>query len=224
MARNIRNIWEPGLLGVAFDLFGRFGTHLTLNMPGDFNAENALAAAGIAWSMGVGPQVSQSALRKVRVKGRTQVLPSPPSGATFLIDYAHNALSMESLLQTLKQYHPKRLICLFGGGGNRARQRRFDMGEVAGKYADLTIITLDNPRFEDPESINADIIRGLEVHHGTYQIIMDREKAIQYLLDHCGRDDIAALIGKGHEEYQDIRGVKHFFSEEKVVLDYLKTK
>ena len=224
MARGIQNIWAPGLLGVTFQVSGRFEEMLTLNMPGAYNVENALIASGITWLMGVNPGVIKSALRKVRVKGRTQVLPSPPSGATFLIDYAHNALSMESLLQTLKQYHPKRLICLFGGGGNRARQRRFDMGEVAGKYADLTIITLDNPRFEDPESINADIIRGLEVHHGTYQIIMDREKAIQYLLDHCGRDDIAALIGKGHEEYQDIRGVKHFFSEEKVVLDYLKTK
>ena len=221
MARNIRNIWEPGLLGVAFDLFGRFGTHLTLNMPGDFNAENALAAAGIAWSMGIGPQVIQSALRKVQVKGRTQVLPSPPSGAAFLIDYAHNALSMESLLSMLKSYRPGRLICLFGGGGNRAKQRRYDMGEIAGKYADLTIITLDNPRFEDPESINADIIRGLEVHHGAYQVIMDRAEAIRYLLDHCVKGDIAALIGKGHEEYQEIRGVKHHFSEEQVVFDYL---
>ena len=224
MAGHIYNIWAPGLLGVTFDLSGRFDARLTLNMPGDYNAENALVAAGITWSMGVSSDVIQSALRKVQVKGRTQVLPQTPSGATFLIDYAHNALSMESLLSMLKGYHPRRLVCLFGGGGNRAKQRRYDMGEIAGKYADLTIITLDNPRFEDPEAINADIIRGLEVHHGKYQVIMDREKAIQYLLDHCGKDDIVALIGKGHEEYQDIRGTKHYFSEEAVILDYLNAR
>ena len=128
---------------------------------------------------------------------------------------------MESLLSMLRGYHPGRLICLFGGGGNRARQRRYDMGEIAGKYADLTVITLDNPRYEDPEAINADIIRGLEVHRGRYQVIMDRAEAIRYLLDHCREGDIVALIGKGHEEYQEIQGVKHFFSEEQVVADYL---
>ena len=224
MASGIRNIWEPGLLGVSFRLSGRFESPITLNMPGDYNVENALAAAGITWLMGVEPRTIQAALRKVRVKGRTQLLPVPADRGTFLIDYAHNALSMESLLSMLRGYHPGRLICLFGGGGNRARQRRYDMGEIAGKYADLTVITLDNPRYEDPEAINADIIRGLEVHRGRYQVIMDRAEAIRYLLDHCREGDIVALIGKGHEEYQEIRGVKHFFSEEQVVADCLRPK
>lgn len=224
MGRNINNIWEPGLLGVTFDVSGKFEEHMVLNMPGSYNVENALIASGITFLMGVDPEVIGSALRKVKVKGRTQLLQDASHFTTFIIDYAHNALSMESLLKMLKAYHPKRLICLFGGGGNRPKQRRYDMGEIAAKYADLTIITLDNPRFEDPDDINADIIRGLNVHHGKYEIIMDREKAIHYLLDNCGKDDIVALIGKGHEEYQDIKGVKYFFSEEKVVSDYLKTK
>ena len=98
------------------------------------------------------------------------------------------------------------------------------MGLIAGKYADLTVITTDNPRFESPQVINEHIIEGLNVHEGEYKIIMDREEAIRYLLDHCGPRDIVALIGKGHEEYQDIRGVKYYFSEEKVVLDYLAQK
>ena len=141
-----------------------------------------------------------------------------------IIDYAHNALSIESLLHLLKSYHPERLICVFGGGGNRPRQRRRDLGQAAGKYADLTILTMDNPRFEDMDDINRDIIEGLDVYDGVYQIIPDRKDAIHYVIDHCGKNDIVALIGKGHEEYQDVRGVKYPFSEEQVIREYLQTK
>ena len=116
------------------------------------------------------------------------------------------------------------MIVLFGGGGNRPKQRRYDMGLIAGKYADLTIITTDNPRFESPQVINEHIIEGLNVHEGDYKIIMDRAEAIEYLLDTCTEKDLVVFIGKGHEEYQDIQGVKYYFSEEKVVLDYLKEK
>lgn len=221
MGRDIRNIWEPGLLGVTFRLCGRVEGEMVLNMPGRFNVENALIAAAITTLSGVQPEHIRAALRETAVKGRTQVLQETAHFSTFLIDYAHNALSMESLLQMLKAYDPKRLICLFGGGGNRAKQRRYDMGSIAGKYADLTIITMDNPRFEDMDEINAEIIRGLEAYGGKYQIIKDREKAIQYLLDNSGREDIVALIGKGHEEYQEIRGVKYHFSEQEVVASYL---
>lgn len=223
MGRGIRNVWAPETLGVEFEITGKFDGKMVLNMPGAYNAENALVAAGITYLMGVSPEIIAKGISEVSVKGRTQLL-TDVHFSTFIIDYAHNALSMENLLKTLRAYEPKRLICLFGGGGNKARQRRFDMGEIAGKYADLTIITLDNPRFESPEEINKDIIRGLEVYGGEYKVIMDREAAIHYLIDNCGRGDIVALIGKGHEEYQDIEGVKYFFSEEQVVSEYLRTK
>lgn len=224
MAEDIVNLWEPGLLGVSFQLKGKIQGKMALNMPGAFNVQNALAAISITDQMGIPFDKMTAALRKVTVKGRTQLLADAVGVSNFIIDYAHNALSMESLLKMLKEYEPKRLICLFGGGGNRDPQRRFDMGEIAGKYADLTIITMDNPRFEAIESINAEIIRGLSVHHGAYQVIIDRAEAIHYLMDHCNRDDIVVLIGKGHEEYQEIEGVKHYFSEEKVVSEYMKTK
>lgn len=224
LGEDIERIWEPGLLGTVFTLSGKEKGRIALNMPGRFNVENALAAIAVASSLGVEISKIADALRKVSVKGRTQLLTSASHFSTFIIDYAHNALSMESLLQTLSEYKPGRLICLFGGGGNKPKQRRYDMGLVAGKYADLTILTMDNPRYEEMESINQDIIKGLEVHGGAYKIIDDREEAIHYLIDHCGKEDMVALIGKGHEEYQEVKGVRYPFSEEKIVASYLETK
>lgn len=221
-ASHIENIWEPGLIGSKFTVHGLYEGTVTLNMPGTFNVHNALAAMAIAADLGIPFETTASALKKVSVKGRTQLIPEAAHLSTFLIDYAHNALSIESLLSMLKSYHPGRLICLFGGGGNRDKQRRYDMGMAAGKYADLTIITTDNPRWEDPANINAHIIEGLNVYHGKYQIIMDRTEAIHYLMDHCKKDDIIALIGKGHEEYQEIEGVKYYFSEESIIREYAR--
>ncbi len=222
VAENVENIWENGILGSSFTVKGKLNGEITLSMPGVFNVENALIAMAIANLMGISFETISEALKKVTVKGRAQVLPVPAEKGTFIIDYAHNALSMESILNMLSSYNPGRLICLFGGGGNRPKQRRFDMGEIAGKYADLTIITTDNPRFESPQIINEHIIEGLNVHEGEYKIIMDRAEAIRYLLDNCTKDDLVVFIGKGHEEYQDIQGVKYYFSEEQVVLEYLK--
>lgn len=223
-ASEISNIWEQGILGSSFMVNGAYQGSVVLSMPGSFNVENALIAMGIAASIGIDFETVTKALGKVKVKGRAQVLPVPPRFATFIIDYAHNALSMESILHMLKSYEPKRLICLFGGGGNRPKQRRYDMGLIAAKYADLTVITTDNPRFEAPDVINSHILEGLNVYHGEYKIIMDRKEAIHYLLENCREGDIVVLIGKGHEEYQDVLGAKYFFSEEKIVEEYLAEK
>lgn len=222
--QQIQNIWKRGFLGVEFELSGELEGKVSLNMPGKFNVENALTAIAITHRYGVSKDIIFEALRKVFVKGRTQVLQETAHFSTFVIDYAHNALSMENLLSTLKSYHPQRLICMFGGGGNKPKQRRYDMGMVAGKYADLTIITMDNPRYESMEEINKDIVEGLAVYQGDYKIIPDREQAICYLIDHSGRGDIVVLVGKGHEEYQEIRGKKYYFSEENIVNTYLMTK
>lgn len=221
---DIRNIWEPGIFGISFQLFGKATGHIRLSMPGRFNAENALAAICVARAEGIDISAIQSALSQVVVKGRTQLIQDTACHASLIIDYAHNALSMESLLQMLKGYHPRRIICLFGAGGNRPHQRRYDMGEVAGKYADLTIITTDNPRDEALDEINKGIIQGLNVHRGEFKVIPDRADAIRYLIDLCGEGDIGVLVGKGHEEYQEIRGVKYYFSEEKIISDYLEAR
>jgi UDP-N-acetylmuramoyl-L-alanyl-D-glutamate--2,6-diaminopimelate ligase len=195
-----------------------------LNMPGHFNVENALIATAITAKIGIDKNTIAKALSQVAVRGRTQVLQEVAGFTTFLIDYAHNAISMESLLSMLKGYQPDRLICLFGGGGNKPKQRRFDMGQASGKYADLTVITMDNPRFESMDDINADIIKGIDSEGGRYQIIPDRKDAIEYLIDHAGKKDIVALIGKGHEEYQEVMGVKYPFSEWEIVREYAKSR
>ncbi len=220
-ASNIKNEWEGNFLGISFCVSGLIDNSFRVSMPGIFNAENALVSIAIANEMGIDNGIVKNALTKVSVKGRCQMVPTGPGKAAFIIDYAHNALSMESVLSMLKSYNPKRLICLFGGGGNKPKQRRFDMGSAAGKYADLTIITTDNPRDEELADINADIIKGLESNGGIYSIIEDRQTAIEYLLDNTDSDDIVALIGKGHETYQEIKGVKYYFCEEEIIRNYI---
>ena len=220
-AQNIRNIWDTELFGVSFHAAGLFDHDLTVSMPGLFNVENALVAAAVTNLCGIDPIIIDRGLRTVSIKGRTQLIRASTHGAVVLIDYAHNALSMESLLHMLKGYEPKRLICLFGGGGNKPKQRRYDMGLIAGKYADLSVLTTDNPRFEELADINAHIIEGLNVYGGDYKIIDDRKEAIEYLLDNSRSGDIIALIGKGHETYQEIRGVKYPFCEEEIILNHL---
>ena len=169
-------------------------------------------------------ETMNAALAKVSVRGRTEVVREVADITTVVIDYAHNAISTMSLLSTLKAYQPKRLICIFGGGGNKPKQRRFDMGQAAGKYADHIIITMDNPRFESMDAINADIIKGIDSENGSYQIIDDRQEAIEYMLDNAKEDDIIALIGKGHEEYQEVNGEKFYFSEIEVIRNYMSKR
>lgn len=141
---------------------------------------------------------------------------------TLLIDYAHNAMALQSLLSTLKEYHPHRLVCLFGCGGNRARSRRFEMGEVSGRLADLTIITSDNPRFEEPQSIIDDIKSGIARTDGAYVELIDRKDAIRYAIAHGEPGDIIVLAGKGHEDYQEIRGVKYPMDERTLIREILE--
>ena len=139
-----------------------------------------------------------------------------------MIDYAHNAMSLESLLTTLKEYHPKRLVCLFGCGGNRSRERRFEMGEVSGRLADLTIITSDNPRFEEPQAIIDDIKVGIGKTDGKYVEICDRKEAIKYAIANGQPGDVIVLAGKGHEDYQEIRGVKYPMDERVLIKEVLE--
>ena len=194
---------------------------VAVDIPGKFSAYNALAAIAVCRHFDVTQEQIQQGLSTVKVKGRVEPVPVPGE-YTLLIDYAHNAVSMENILETLREYHPQRLVCLFGAGGNRAKSRRYEMGEVCGRLADLSVITADNSRFEDVMDIIADIKIGMAKTDGKYVVIPDRREAIRYCLQNAQRGDVIVLAGKGHEDYQEIRGVKHPFDERVVVAELLK--
>ena len=141
---------------------------------------------------------------------------------TLMIDYAHNAMALESLLTTLKAYNPGRLVTLFGCGGNRAKSRRYEMGEVSSRLSDLTIVTSDNPRNEEPMDIIADILIGVKKCDGEYVTIPDRKEAIKYAIENGKPGDIIVLAGKGHEDYQEIKGVKHHMDERELIAEILE--
>lgn len=221
-ASNSHLISQPGYLGAGFTLSGALEGEIRVRIPGIFSVYNALSALAACRLFDIPLPAMQKGLEAVTVKGRVEPVPVP-GHYTLLIDYAHNAVSMESILGTLREYHPARLICLFGAGGNRPKIRRYEMGEVCGRMADLSVITSDNSRFEDVMDIIADIKTGMSKTGGKYVVIPDRREAIRYCIENAKDGDIIVLAGKGHEDYQEIQGVKHHFDEREVVAEILNS-
>lgn len=215
-ADEIQYIREHDFVGLDFKMHGRAEYELRVNVPGRFNVANALAAAGVCSFFDLPAECVCHALEHMKVDGRMEIV-YKSSLCTVIVDYAHNAVSMESLLKTLRDYQPKRLVCVFGCGGNRAKDRRYSMGEIGGTLADFCIITADNSRFEKVEDIMADIKVGMAKTDGAYIEIPDRREAIEYSLSHAEEGDIIAIIGKGHEDYQEIEGVRYPFLDRAVV-------
>ena len=217
VATDMRLTRGIGHIGVDFHVKGRTNMDVQVSTPGRFSVYNALTAVALCDNFGVTEAEVRKALKEVRVKGRIELV-HVSDDFTLMIDYAHNAMALESLLSTLKAYNPHRLVSVFGCGGNRDRNRRFEMGEVSGRLADFTIITSDNPRFEEPLDIMADIVKGIEKTDGIYITIADRKEAIRYAITHGEPGDIIVLAGKGHEDYQEIKGVKYPM-DERVLID-----
>ena len=209
-----------GYLGISYHLKGLMDFKVEIDVPGKFSIYNSLTAIAICRHFGVSEENIIKALRAAKVKGRIEMV-KVSDEFTLMIDYAHNAMALESLLTTLREYHPHRLVCLFGCGGNRAKSRRYEMGEVSGRLADFTIITSDNPRFEDPQEIINDIRIGIDKTTGKYIEIIDRKEAIAYAIHHGEPGDIVVLAGKGHEDYQEIKGVKYPMDERDLIADIL---
>ncbi len=220
-AENLSLIKKPGELGVEFDVKGLMDFHAEVPAPGRFSVYNALAAIAICRHFLVAVEDIRAALLQAHVKGRIEMV-KVSDKFTLMIDYAHNAMALESLLTTLREYEPHRLVSLFGCGGNRSKLRRYEMGEVSGKLADLTIITSDNPRFEEPLAIIEDIKTGMAKTDGKYVEIPDRKEAIRYAIAHGEPGDIIVLAGKGHEDYQEIKGVQYPMDERVLIAEILE--
>ncbi len=209
---------------------GRKGVNVTLlspeqetvfvDLPGEFSAYNALAAYAVCRNLGVPADDVKKALSTVQVRGRMERLPLP-NGSEIMIDYAHNAVSLESLLKALRPCVEGRMICVFGCGGNRARDRRFEMGAVSARLADVTVVTSDNPRDEEPMDIIHDIETGVHNAGGVCTTIPDRKEAIRWAISHAEPEDLVILAGKGHELGQEIKGVIHPMDERSLVAEVL---
>lgn len=188
--------------------------------PGIFSIYNALAVISVCKYLGVEKKITRKALKEAKVCGRVEVLSALPY-ATIIIDYAHNGVSLENILKTLEHYDHKRLICLFGSVGGRTEIRRKELGDVASKECDLSILTSDNPDFEDPLDIINDIAKSYD-DKSKYIVEPDREKAIRLAVRMAQEGDMIVLAGKGHETYQLINGVKVPFSERDIVREEAK--
>lgn len=235
-AENIRilkdncSIQEGAGLGVSFDAVvsnGGASCPFYLNIPGSYNVVNALPVIAVARHFAIDERIVQNALFHVKVTGRCELL-ARIRGGYFILDYAHNGKSLEAVLETLREYGPNRLICIFGCGGNRSKIRRTDMARAAVLNADEIIVTTDNPRYEAQEEIIHDIVDEIEKNFQAdpvlskrvrYTVVEDRRQAIRYGLGRMQNGDILLLAGKGHETYQEIKGYKYPFDEHEIVKD-----
>jgi UDP-N-acetylmuramoyl-L-alanyl-D-glutamate--2,6-diaminopimelate ligase len=194
---------------------GRDRFPVTLPLIGDFNVANALGAAAAAWHLGVMPDVIAERLCAVpQIPGRLELL---HEGPVVLRDYAHTPDALERALEAVRPFATRRMLVVFGCGGDRDRGKRPLMGEVAARLADVTILTSDNPRNEDPERILDDIQAG--VGDAPCERVEDRREAIARALSLAHADDVIVLAGKGHETYQIRHGVRHPFDEKDVVRE-----
>lgn len=196
---------------------------IKVNVPGRFTVYNALAAIGVCGLLGISPEAVKAGLEIVQVPGRAELV---DTGRDFsvMIDYAHTPDSLENILATVKDYAPGRVVSLFGCGGDRDRTKRPMMGEISGRLADLTIITSDNPRTEEPSAIVGDIEEGIRNTGAEYIVIVDRREAIKYALENALPGDVIVLAGKGHETYQTFRDKTIHFDEREVVREILDGK
>ena len=212
-AENLRTERAGHVTGTRFDVTGKYVSgEFFVALPGKFNVYNALCAIGLAYCAGIDEASMREVLASISVPGRMQPVENT-LGLNILVDYAHNAEALKSAIKTLKEYTAGRVITLFGCGGDRPKIRRFEMGEVSGLLSDYTVITSDNPRTEKPEAIIEDILTGINKTTGKYEVEPDRTTAIKLAIAMAKPGDTVLIAGKGHEDYQEINGVKYHFDD-----------
>lgn len=209
--------------GVNFDLVVRDRVlPVFMPIPGKFSVYNALAAIATTYAMGLSIEsIIQSLADVPGVPGRVQSI-SSTKGFSIIIDYAHTPDGLENILQTVKEFVKGDIITVFGCGGDRDQTKRPIMGKIAGEYSDYTIITSDNPRTEDPQTILDHIENGIKEHKEKYEKVIDRKEAIQKAIQRAKKDDVIIIAGKGHENYQILKDRIIHFDDVEVAKDYLQ--
>ena len=214
------NILESGFMGIEMVTDGKVKDTFKVSIPGDFTAYNTIACISICDMLGIDIDIVKKSLENIFVKGRLEPV-RISNKFSLLIDYAYQGIAMENVLSTIKLSNPKRIVNVFGCGGNRSRQRRFDCGEISGRLADLSILTADNPRYENNEDIIIDILVGMNKADGKYVIIPDRKEAIRSAIVNAEDGDVVLVLGKGHEDYQEINGVRYPFDERVIIREII---
>ena len=197
---------------------------MKLAMPGMFYVYNALSVIAVGLRLGLSLADCAEGLATAKgVKGRMEPVPTD-GDYSILIDYSHKPDALEKALKTLRPVTRGRLIVLFGCGGDRDRKKRPLMGAIAEQNADLTIVTSDNPRTEDPQAIIDEILAGMKARRGTVKVICDRAEAIRWAIDRARAGDVILLAGKGHEDYQVVGKEKHHMDEREIVAEYIERR
>ena len=211
---------------VSVDFKVKIGTkneRIKVNIPGRFSVYNSLAAICVTQELGASIDNIKDALLEITVPGRSELILNS-NDYPIMIDYAHTEVSLANILKAVKTYTKGRVICVFGCGGDRDKEKRPLMGETAGKISDYSIVTTDNPRTEKPEDIIKDIEKGISKTKGKYEIIVDRKEAIKKAIKMMNKKDMVVICGKGHEKYQEINKDKIPFDEKEIVKEILNEK
>ncbi len=212
-ATGLTQTMKTGAPGTEFHCEGSVTGDFFVNMPGGFNVYNALAAISVAHALGVSQQAMQTALESTFIKGRIEMV-YRSDALSVCVDYSHNGYSMKNLLTALREYHPRRLVSVFGADGYRVHKRRYEMGEVSGRYADFSIITAGQNRWEKFEDILAEILEGIRKTGAPYIVIPDRKQAVRYAIEHAEPGDLIALIGLGGKKHYEEKGVMYDYRED----------
>ncbi|MCR4689280.1 MAG: UDP-N-acetylmuramoyl-L-alanyl-D-glutamate--2,6-diaminopimelate ligase [Saccharofermentans sp.] len=217
-ATDLTKVRKGHVTGTSFTIVSPvYNGEVFVALPGEFNVHNALCAIACAMQAGIPFEDVLEALAECSVPGRLQSVAND-KGISILVDYAHNAAALESVLKTLREYTGGRIITVFGCGGDRSKDRRFEMGEVSGNLSDHTVITTDNPRTEDPMAIIDNIVTGISRTKGSFEIVEDRTSAIKRAIEIAGEGDTVLIAGKGHEDYQIFGKTKTHFDDYETAL------
>lgn len=224
IAKNVSLLKNNQFLGISFDcLENNKEYRVEVALPGLFNVHNALAAVGVCRALGLDAEKSIDSLKEIRVNGRAECV-YVSDDFDVIIDFAHNGISMKSMLDTLKSYPHNRIIALYGSVGGRTQLRRRELGLITGKECDLSVLTSDDPDFEDPNKIISDIAEAVKQVGGAYVGIADRGEAVEYALSIMEKGDILLLAGKGHENFMKINGEYVPFSEKEHIENFKRKR